>query len=159
MSEKLELLFNRSKYELKIRILTLAPRWWQERRTENLSLSMKQQSHLITLNVKLGVQMQLQLCPKRLEGCSSPWAHRKWCRNVRKLAHRDWCANTIHLHLRFAFISHPSGISHPSLQSVHVQAGTQTQPLVHAACICRSMWLKLTLYVNTPITNPHYLLT
>lgn len=36
-------------------------------------------------------------------------------------------------------------ISH-SLQS---QAGTQNQLLVHAACICRSVWLKLTFSVNT----------
>ena len=72
---------------------------------------------------------------------------------------RDKCTNTIHLLFVFTFISHPTWNSHPILQSVHVQAGTQIQPLVHAGSSHRSAWLKLTLSVNTPITNLYYSLT
>lgn len=105
-------------------------------------------------NIKWCVQIELLFCATGVADardahsvCSSGMMknHAKIC-HIRRDMFTISSTNFGNLHLFHIFL----GILH----SVHAQAGTQTQLFAHAACFCRSVWLKLTFSVNTPITNP-----
>lgn len=56
----------------------------------------------------------------------------------------------------FPFPSHLTSNSCPISHALHVRPHTQIHPILHAAAVAGSLWLGLTLPVNTPITNLHY---